>query len=303
MAPPATVRLGPLTQQLLSGARWRGADGFPAWQNWADDVEEVLTFLQQQGRFTHFLTVMQKAQTPQHRDACLAEARGALHFARSGFRIVQWEPPGEGTTKGEVLVGLADSPAIFVEIKQPGWQGEYLPRRVAERRNLPPEAKQQRLARMKQDKYVGIEGGAVGSALVAMDVVRRNALPKLPDRCPNLVVVVDDLKVTPVGLPSLAAFVEREFSNPDHDPDDPADIFSYERLGGVLFLHPEAESSELIYYRTDFVQNPGALPACALPPPVGALLSQMRDQSRLRRKQQFAGGASLWARIWGSLPD
>jgi hypothetical protein len=214
VSPRATVRLGPLTQQLLSGARWRGADGFPAWQNWADDVEEVLTFLQLECRFTPFLSAMQKAQTPQHRNACLAEARGAFHLAQSGFRIVQWEPPGEGTTKGEVLVCLADSPAIFVEIKQPGWQREYFPRRVAERRNLSPEAKQQRFARMKQDKYVGIEGGVVKSAFVAMDVVRRKALPKLTDRCPNLVIVVDDLKVTPVGLPSLAGFVEREFSNP-----------------------------------------------------------------------------------------
>jgi hypothetical protein len=72
---------------------------------------------------------------------------------------------------------------------------------------------------MKQEKYIDIEGDAVGSHLTAMDVVRRNALPKLTDQTPNLVVVVDDLNVTPVGLLRLAAYVEREFSNPDHGVD------------------------------------------------------------------------------------
>ena len=61
---------------------------------------------------------------------------------------------------------------------------------------------------------------------------------------PNLAVVVDDLNVTPVGLPGLPEFVAREFSRHDRDPDDPEDIYTYERLGGVLFLQPEANDSE-----------------------------------------------------------
>jgi hypothetical protein len=291
--PPPDVRLGPLTQKLLTAAKWQGADKFPAWQVWADDVEQVLAFLQREHRLASFLSTVQKVRSPQHRDARFAEARGAFHLARSGFRILQWEPLGEGTTRGEVLVRLGNSPDIFVEIKQPGWRGEYLPRRSAERQRLSPNEKEQRLIRMRQDKYMGIEGGAVGSHLVAMDVVRRNALPKLARRCPNLVIVVDDLKVTPVGLPSLAAFVKREFSNPDHDPDDPKDTFTYERLGGLLFLQPEAENGETIWYRVDFVLNSDSLPACALPSPVVALLSQMRDESQLRRRRQFAGRPSI----------
>lgn len=292
--PPKEVRLGQLTQQLLGGARWQGADEFPAWQVWADDVEQVLTFLQQESRLEAFFSTAKNVQTPQHRDACLAEARGAFHLKRNGFRIVRWEPPGEGHTKGEVLVSLPDSPDIFVEVKQPGWQGEYLPRRIAERQNLSVEDRKLRFARTKQDKHIGIEGGAVGSHLVALDVVRRNALPKLTHQCPNLVIVVDDLKTTPVGLPSLSTFVEREFSIPDHDPDDPDDVFTYERLGGLLFLQPEAEGDQSVEYRTDFVRNPNAIPMCALPPTASALLVQMREQSRRLHEQQFAGRPSLF---------
>jgi hypothetical protein len=277
--PPSSVVLGPLTRQLLSDARWKGTDWFPAHQVWADDVEEVLAFLHRERRLVAFLSVIKSVQTPQHRDSCLAEARGAFHLNRWGFRIVEWEPQGEGNTKGEALISLAGSPDIFVEVKQPGWQGEHLPRRVDELRRLSPEDKQRRLARIRQQKYLGIEGGAVLSPQVAMDVVRRNALPKLTDRYPNLVIVVDDLKVPLVGLPTLAWFVEQEFSNPDHDADDPDDVFTYERLGGVLFLQPEADNGQKINYRADFVLNPGALPSCALPPPVSAVLSQMQEES------------------------
>jgi len=86
----------------------------------------------------------------------------------------------------------------------------------------------------------------------------------------------------------------REFSKPDHDPDDPNDVYTYERLGGVLFLQPEANNSERIDYRADFIENPGALPACSLPPSVSAVLLQLRDDSRLRVEQRYAGRPSLF---------
>jgi hypothetical protein len=250
--------------------------------------------MQAEGRLDVFLKDIKNLQTPQHRDARLAEARGAFHLARNGFRIIQWEPPGEGLTKGEALVSLPDSPEVFVEVKQPGWHGELIPRRIAERNALSLEAKQCFLVRKRQDKYIDGEGGAVGSHINAMDVVRRNALPKLTDRIPNLVVVVDDLRVTPVGLPSLSNYVQREFSKPDHDPDDPNDRFTYERLGGVLFLQPEANNDEAIDYRVDFVVNPAVLPSCALPASVIDVLSRMHEESRAQRKKLYEGQRSLF---------
>ena len=74
LGPSASVRLGPPTQQLLSGARWSGADAFPAWQVWADDVEEVLVFLQQEGRLAQFLAVTRKVATP-HTGTAVSQRR------------------------------------------------------------------------------------------------------------------------------------------------------------------------------------------------------------------------------------
>jgi len=174
------VRLGPLTQQLLSTAKWQGTDQFPAFQIWADDVEEILVFLHKENRLAAFLSDIRTVQTPQHRDARLAEGRVAFYLAGGGLRILQWEPPGEGTTKGDLLVCFDRSPAIFVEVKQPGWQGELLPQRVAEKNKLAPQENQRRLNRIKRGKFIPgvVEGGCVRSPLVSMNVVRRNALPK-----------------------------------------------------------------------------------------------------------------------------
>lgn len=123
--------------------------------------------------------------------------------------------------------------------------------------------------------------------------MRRNALPKLTDQCPNLVVAVDDLRVPAVGLPRLAELVQREYLKPNRDPDDPNDVYTYERLGGILFLLLE-QVEDSVYYRTDFVQNPGAVSRCALPPPAIAILCEMRDQSRLRTAQRYAGVPSVF---------
>lgn len=292
--PPAHVRLGPLTQRLLAGSKWQGADQFPAWQVWADDVESVLAFLDRENRLPMFFTMIQKARTPQHRDAALAEARGSFFLNQNGFRILAWEPQGEGTTKGEVLASFPGSPEIFVEVKQPSWQGEFLPLSIAERQRLSPSETAQRFQRMKQGKYLPdvAEGGAVGSPYFAMSVVRRNALPKLTDQRPNLAIVVDDCKVTVVGFPSLSEYVTHEFLNPAHDPDDPDDRFTYERLGGVLFLQPESVGTG-IEYKVDFVENPGVLPSCALPPAVTTLLTQLRDETDRREAARYAGVPSF----------
>jgi hypothetical protein len=123
LGPPFDVNLGPLTRAMLSGAKWQGQDAFPAWQTWADDVETVLEFLDVQNRLPTFLDMIQKTRSAQHRDALLAEARGSFHLHRHGFRILEWEPLGEGASRGEVLASLGWSRAVFVEVKQPSWQG------------------------------------------------------------------------------------------------------------------------------------------------------------------------------------
>jgi hypothetical protein len=298
---PSTVQLGPLTRQLLSGANWLGADGFPGHQVWADDVEQVLTFLKRESRLPTFLSIIHKARNPQHRDALLAEARAAFLLARNGFQILQWEPVGEGSKKGEVMVSLGNSPGIFVEVKQPSWRAERVPQSRRELNRLSPEEKQRRFERVKLDKFIpGVcEGSAVAPHHTTMDVVRRNALHKLTDSCPNLAVVVDDCVISAVGLPGLAEYVMQEFLHPNHDPDDPEDFYTYERLGAVLFLRPEAEGTGSVEYKVDFVENPFVLSKCTLPHDVAALFAKLRHETEEQEAKRYAGIPSFLSIVEG----
>jgi hypothetical protein len=210
------------------------------------------------------------------------------------FRVLEWEPQGEGNTKGEALVSYPGSPDIFVEVKQPGWRGECLPQSIAERNRLSQAETAKRYQRMKQEKFLpGVtEGGSAGSHHFAMSVVRRNALPKFTDRRPNLAVVVGDCKVPVVGLPWLAEYVQHEFLRPAHDPDDPDDRWTYERLGGLLFLQPESTGTT-VEYKVEFFVNPNVLPCCALSPPAVSLFSKLRDITEEREVQRYAGVPSF----------
>ena len=91
--PPSTVHLGPLTRKFVSGAVWEGTDKFPAWQDWADEVEEALNFLERESHIESFFSVARAGKTPQHRDACLAKTRAAPHLRRNGFRMRSGSPP------------------------------------------------------------------------------------------------------------------------------------------------------------------------------------------------------------------
>jgi hypothetical protein len=275
--------------QLISGSRWKGVDGFPAPQIWADDVEEVLSFLQRENHLTEYFSAIQKAQSAKHRDARLAEVRAAFYLAQNGFQILQWEPLGEGRKAGEFLVSFDSFLPMFVEVKQPAWEGEFLPLHQAEKNRLSAEERERRFSRIRKGKFIPgtMEARAVGPCLDAMEVVRRNILPKFTDQRPNLAIVMDNFMVTAVGFPGLAELVEQEFLHPNHDPDDPLDCETYERLGGALFLQPEADSRQQIYYRADFIANPNALPACALPLAVIDVFSKLRNQSERRDEQEY----------------
>jgi hypothetical protein len=148
---------------------------------------------------------------------------------------------------------------------------------------------------MKQPRFLpGVcEGGAVGSHHFSMSVVRRNALHKFTATQPNLVIVADECQVTPVGLPSLAHYVECEFLQPAHDLNDPEDRYTYERLGGVLFLNPVSFGVE-VEYNVEFVANPNVIPACALPQEVVSLFAALSADTDQREEERYANSNSFF---------
>ena len=184
MPPPAHVVLGPRTRTVIDGAVWRRESQFPASQKWADETERVLAFLESHGVFGTFLPRLRSRE----RGGAFAEARVAYFFHCNGFRILAWEPEDVSRHPGDLEIQWPDTEPIFVEVKGPGWEDE-----------LSPEERE--AGRKAAGKHVDMEARAVdsvGPILYAID----KCLPKLsPARC-NLIVVIDDLFVSPATMPA-----------------------------------------------------------------------------------------------------
>jgi hypothetical protein len=124
MADTTTIRLGRLGSIVCSGARWTDEDGYPGWQVWANELEQLCVFLEVRREFGRFLPRLRE-QSRQHRNAALAEIRAAFVLANTGFLITAWEPIAVPGRPGDLEVAVAsDATRIFVETKAPTWQGE-----------------------------------------------------------------------------------------------------------------------------------------------------------------------------------
>jgi len=284
--------IGPFTQQFMSGATWNGQDDFPGLQEMANDVEDVLIFLDRESLLGAFSAQANKQPNPRKRDELFAEARAAYFLATNGFKVVGWHTSGAGNKEGEFNISLGGSPNIFVEVKAPGYQGEISWMINANPKHESPNL-QHLKDRRKQPKFItgAAEGFALAPHLDCMNVVRKNVLPKLMNTCPNLAIVVDDCFITPVGHFSLVEDVQREFANPVRDPNDPEDKYDYNLLGGVLFLNlnfgPD-RSGKGVDYNMNFVENQNALPTCSLPADVITLFLNLHEQSDKRTEQMWS---------------
>lgn len=231
--PPDDVNLGPLTRTVLDGAVWREESKYPAFQVWADEAERLFAFLEAQGVFQQFLPRLRARE--REKTAALAEARAGFFLHRNGFRILCWEPEVVPHHPGDLDVQWQESEPIFVEVKGPDWEGELTEEeRRAGRKDLP--------------KYINAEGRAVVPQERVLYAISK-ALRKLAEPRANLVVVVDDLFLSPVELPKehLTAVVANGLA-------DPACRF----VGGVFLLNP-VSYGDFVEYRKYFVSNVGAV--------------------------------------------
>lgn len=232
MPPPDEVKLGPLTRTVLNGAVWRDKSKYPAFQEWADEAERVFAFLEAEGVFERFLPRLRARE--REKTAALAEARAGFFFKRNGFRILRWEPEEVPDHPGDVDIQWRESEPIFVEVKGPDWEGELTEtERRASRKNLP--------------KYISAEGRWIAPQDRVLYAITK-ALPKLAERRTNLVVIVDDLFMSPVEMPKdhLTSVVANGLA-------DPACRF----VVGVFLLNPVSYGN-FVEYRKYFIPNVGA---------------------------------------------
>lgn len=232
MPPPSDVNLGTLTRTVLDGAVWREQSQYPATQVWADEAERLFSFLVTQGVFERFLPRFRARE--REKNGALAEVRTGFFFHRNWFRILQWEPEAIRGRPGDLEIQWRDSEPIFVEVKGPGWESELTEdERRRGRKGLP--------------KYINGEGRAIAPQEHVLSAINK-ALPKLSQDRANLVVVVDDLFVSPIDLPKeqLVAVVANALADE-----------SCRVVGGVFLLSP-VNYGNFVEYRKCFIANAAA---------------------------------------------
>jgi hypothetical protein len=223
---------------VLDGAVWRDDSEFPASQHWADEVERVLSFLVSQDKFGEFLPRLRARE----RDGAFAEARVAFFFHRIGFKITDWEPVAVANRPGDLEMRWRDSEPIFVEVKGPGWEGELAQEEIKAGRQHAP-------------KYINADARFVDPVKRVLYAVAK-AIPKLDGKRCNLVVVVDDLFLSPTEMPRQ--ILGGQLTSGLND-------LNYAPVSAVFLLSP-ASYGQGVEYRKYFVPNAGA--ARPLPNPV-----------------------------------
>jgi hypothetical protein len=137
---------------------------------------------------------------------------------------------------GDLEICWRDTEPIFVEVKGPGWEGELSPEEIRAGRQFLP-------------KYINADARAVGPVKSVAYAIGK-ALPKFaPDRI-NLVVVVDDLFLSPTEMPKeiLAGQISRELADP-----------RFSSVGAVFLLNPVSYSGHgQVEYRKFFISNEAA---------------------------------------------
>jgi hypothetical protein len=250
---------------MANDAKWRRLDEFPSHQRLADELEKLLRFADEIGCFKPLLPRLRG--DARDRSAVLGELLSAFYLHRRGFEILGRDPVGKNGKVGDWSIGLRGEPPLFVEVKAPDWEAELS---EAERNQ----------GRKALGKYVDLEARSVAPFEVLMDVIGRNASPKLLPNAPNLIVTADNLFVSIVGMPYLEHRFREWFARPE-----------FRNVGGVLFLrHNESLDPDRILIR--FEENVFADQGNKLPADVIDLLKAQAAIDEERRREKVANPVS-----------
>ncbi|HUU40358.1 MAG TPA: hypothetical protein VMW42_05415 [Desulfatiglandales bacterium] len=230
MPPPNKINLGLRAQSILSHAVWSEKSFFPAYQSLADEFEEILAFLEAQGQFERFYSRL----CARERDGALAEARAGYYFHLNGFKILKWEPEAVPRVPGDIEIAWRNTEAIFLEVKNPGWEGELSEEEINTGRNKLPK------------NIINAEARSFDPVERVLYAIHK-ALHKFNATRINLIVVDDNLFSSPLdyAIDILTAKITNEIIKPE-----------YARVSGVFLLNVKLHSTE-VEYRTFYIQGKG----------------------------------------------
>lgn len=213
------------------------------------------------------------------RDKTLAElAVGYFLETKCGLPIVGWAPLGAGNKEGDFLAQLPEADQMFIEVKSPGWEAEVV---RGEGRESP---------RLCQPKYIHGETRSIAPWQAVREAVKK-AYPKMPGLMPTILVIHDDLFVSPDYCSAdIALYCPRSSGHTaGYLSENGCFVDStYERLGAVGILGVDYKPSSG-RYRFSLFDNPHCLRRAAIPRAVVQVFSVYGSQHRSPRGERNHG--------------
>lgn len=227
-----TLKPKNLFDEVFSNSWWSKQRNFPPCDDWKDDIEKHLKFMQYKG----WLTSIKPQLQSRNYGSFLSEIFAAYFVEKDlGFGVTAWNPKTKEGRDVEFHIKDKAGSEIFCEVKSPGWQGQLTKEEIQS-------------GRAKQPKYSTFGESRVTAPYMKIRKTLDKSYKKFIPNKQNLLIITDNLFQPPSFGPQMNPELGRKIPwniyialyNCHDDVYGGKGYFrtkNYENLGGILFLN------------------------------------------------------------------
>ena len=238
-----------LFDEVFANSWWSEQRNFPPCDDWKDDIEKHLNFMQCKG----WLKSIRPQLQSRNYESFLSEIYAAYFVeVNLGFEVTSWNPKTKEARDVEFCVQDKAGSEIFCEVKSPGWQGQLTKEEIYS-------------GRAKRPKHSTFGETRGTTPYMKIRKTLDKSYKKFISNKQNLLIITDNLFKPPSFGPRM---------NPELGRKIPWDIYialynyhdelysgkgcfrtkEYENLGGILFLNDRFLGKFFAWFET----NPNA---------------------------------------------
>lgn len=230
-----------LFDTVFNNPKWQGKDNFLSCGNeWKMEINNWLLYIQEKHQLERYIPRLNDC-TNAMRDEALAEIFSAYILEiKFKYSVIQWEEKTINERDVDFVIqnGLGE---IYCEVKSPGWEGEL-------------EQNERLSGRKDRPKHMNGEFRDIAPYQAIRHALKKS-YPKFLTNCKNLLIIKDDLFISPLDFPSHMNMNINKALFADTSEEKGYFVNNaFENIGGVLFLHCVCMGGTM-EYRYKFVDN------------------------------------------------
>ena len=200
------------------------------WPVYQAEIRRWLSFIKRESQMARYQQRMQSRNWQDY----LAEISTAYFLVnKKKLRIVEWEPSNEEGKFGEFIIKNLNAQKIFCSVKRPSWK-----RAIIDQEGISP--------RLKQNKFIHNEAW-FSTTLEDIRCCINGAMEQLHKTIPNLLIINDDLRDSPLELPNV---IENALFEDHGIYGKEVGYFANDQHGlvsGILFLNIVSQGRKMVY--------------------------------------------------------